>query len=447
VVVASFGVILTDPALGAALIQRPTIEERDRSTVFWLAACIGGALTVLGLAVSGLVADLFGEPRVQELFAVASISCLVVGFAVVPRALLTRKLAYRALEIREMTALVVGGATAVALALAGLGPWAIVANLLAYATTSTVLAWILVDWRPRAAFSLQRARDLGGFSSRVFGALLLDWGSQNLDKALVGRFVGASALGAYSLAWNVMRMPVTLVSGTVNQALTPAYSRIQRDKDRLERVWLRNKRLSYALIAPALAALVVVAPDLVRVAFGEKWEDMIVPLQILCVGALAGAFGTMNWSVLQARGEAAVLLRLTLLSSVVTWVAIAAGLYWGIVGVAAFYAGARWLLVVPTTLMTARGVSFDFWATLRAGAGVLPLVAAAALVGFVAREALLETEVATVVRLVVVTLLVLVAYLGLVVAFLPAIVRDVVQVVESRRRRGRPPPTAQADPT
>src|SRR5918999_4954702 len=136
-VVASFGVILTDPALGAALIQRPTIDERDRSTVFWLAAGLGASLTVLGLALSGPVADLFGEPRVEELFAVASLSFVVVGLAAAPRALLTRRLAYRSLELREMAGILAGGATAVAVAVAGFGPWAFVASMLVNVTIST----------------------------------------------------------------------------------------------------------------------------------------------------------------------------------------------------------------------------------------------------------------------------------------------------------------------
>ena len=63
IVVASFAALLTDPALGAALVQRPAIDERDRSTVFWLAVGIGGFLTVLGIAVSPLVADFFGQGR------------------------------------------------------------------------------------------------------------------------------------------------------------------------------------------------------------------------------------------------------------------------------------------------------------------------------------------------------------------------------------------------
>ena len=197
-VVTSLGLLFTDPALGAALIQRPAIDERDRSTVFWTAAGIGALLTVLGIACSGLVADFFGEEQVQELFAVSSLCFVVVSLSVAHRALLARKLAYRSLEIREMVSIVAGGVVAVGVALAGFGPWAVILNFVTSTLVSTVLLWLLLDWRPRATFSRESARNLGGFSGRIFSASVLSWGDQNVDKALIGRFVGAEALGPYS---------------------------------------------------------------------------------------------------------------------------------------------------------------------------------------------------------------------------------------------------------
>jgi O-antigen/teichoic acid export membrane protein len=434
-VIASFAMMFTDPALGAALVQRPTIDERDRSTVFWIAVAIGGSLTVLGLAMSPLVADFFGEPQVQELFAVASLCFVVMGLSVAHRALLTRRLAYRSLEVREMLSLVTGATVAIAVALAGFGPWAIIWNFVAYCAMSTVLVWLLLDWRPRFTFSSGSARNLGGFSLKIFSATLLSWGNANLGNVLVGRFLGAPALGAYSLAYNASQVPVTLFSETLLRALSPAYSRIQREKDRLERAWLRNKRMSVALVAPTLMSLIVVAPDFVHVLFGEKWDEAVAPLRLLCLATIAHSLGALNWSVLQARGEAGTLLRVLLLTSAVTWLGFAVGLKWGIVGVAACYAVARWVLVVPTTWMTTRALSFEFWAGLRAGAGILPIAALAAAVGFGTRELLLETALPVAARLVLVGLVIFVVYVALLVVLARSFVRDVWQVLTRPRQR------------
>jgi O-antigen/teichoic acid export membrane protein len=431
-VAASFGLLFTDPALGAALIQRPAIDERDRSTVFWLAGGIGLLLTVLGVALSGLIADFFGEGQVQELFAVCSLCFVVVSLSVAPRALLARRLAYRSLEIRDMVSIVAGGVAAVGVALAGFGAWAVVMNLVASTLVSTALVWILVDWRPHATFSRESARNLGAFSGRVFSASALSWGDLNLDKALVGRYLGAEALGPYSLAFAAMLLPQTTLGRPFNEVLSPAFSRIQGDAERLERAWLRSKRLSVAVVAPAVLALVVLAPDFVPVVFGAQWDDAILPLQLLCIGGVAASLVNLHWAVLLARGEGSTLLRLTFWSSLVRWAAVLVGLPWGIVGVAASYAGVRWLLVVPSTWFTTSAVSFRFWPALRAGTGMLPAAIAAAAAGFAVRQLLLQTSTPQAARLVITAGAILASYLGIVLATTPSVIREMLRIFRTR---------------
>jgi PST family polysaccharide transporter len=229
-----------------------------------------------------------------------------------------------------------------------------------------------------------------------------------------------------------MQLPAQLVGGTLHQAVGPAYSRIQRDRERLERAVLRTKRLSVALVAPALVGVIVVAQDAIDVVFGDKWDDAVLPLQLLCVGGLAASLSAMNWSLLQAVGQAGVLLRITILTALVTWSAVALGLTWGIVGVAALYAVARWLLVLPTTLMTARGASFSSVPLLRAGADVLPLAVSAGAAAFAVREVLLTAGAGPVVRLVLVAGALALAYGSMLALVVPSLLAEVREVVLRR---------------
>ena len=56
----------------------------------------------------------------------------------------------------------------------------------------------------------------------------------------------------------------------------------------------------------------------------------------------------------------------------VTVASFVIGLAWGIIGVAACYAVAKWVLYLPDTWITTRGVSFGFWPAVRASAGAAP---------------------------------------------------------------------------
>ena len=198
-VATSFLVLFSDPALGTALVQRLHLTDVDRSTIFWATIVIGVIATVGAILMSGLVADIFGDPDVKPLFAVASVS-LFLNSAAVTQALMSRALRFRSLQIREIGATVCGATVALIVAFSGYGAWAIVANWVTFSATSTVLVWLLAKWRPTFEFSMRSLRDLGGFGLKVFGARILSWANGSMDNVLVGRYLGAGSLGAYSLA-------------------------------------------------------------------------------------------------------------------------------------------------------------------------------------------------------------------------------------------------------
>jgi PST family polysaccharide transporter len=424
----------TDPALGTALVQRRHITEDDRSTVFWTTLAVGLVATVICIAISGLVADLFGQPQVQQLFAVVSVSLVISGLSVTQLSLFTRALAYRSIEIREIVATVVAAGCALAVAFAGGGPWAIITNYLVFASASTLLVWLMSDWRPHFIFSRASLRDLGGFGLGIFGARIMSWGNSSMDNVLVGRYLGPGPLGSYALAYNIMYVPITRVSLPLASVFSPAYARMQHDPDRLRNAWLRSKTLISSLLAPAFAVTIVVAPDLVPVVFGSKWHAAIVPIQLLCLAGLAQTLVGLHWSVLTALKKPGTLLKVNVIVTVVTIAAFIAGLPFGIVGVAGFYALARWVLVPIDTYLTTRAVSYSFWSALKAGAEVLPLAVGAAAVGYGLRLLMVQASAPHLAQLVVVSAVILLAYAALLRLALPNVFAEIRGHL--RRRRG-----------
>jgi O-antigen/teichoic acid export membrane protein len=414
----------TDLSLGAALVQRQTVTERDRSTVFWATVGLGALATLVGVAVSVPVARFFGEPQVARLLAALSVTFVVTATTIAHTALLTREMRYRTLQVCATIGAVLGGVVAVGAAAAGLGAWAIIAQAIAAAVVTSILTWIVSPWTPQRVFSVGSLRDVGGFGIKLFASRLLAYANLNVDNMLIGRFVGAGALGVYALAYNVMFTPMVRIGLPIQQVLVPAYSRLQDEPERLASAWLRSKRLSAALLAPAFLGMAVVAPDLVPVVFGAKWHRAVHVLELLCLAGVAHSLVTLNWSALQARGRAGTLLRLNLFVSAVTLAAFAIGLHWGIVGVAASFAVAKWLLVVPDTWITCRGMAVRTWEGIRSGAGILPLALTMAAAAGAFRLLLVAIGVGAAPRLVLVIAAGTVAYLALARVTKPALVDE-----------------------
>jgi O-antigen/teichoic acid export membrane protein len=399
IVFASLVLIFSDLAFGSALIHRPTLTEDDRSTVFWTSAAIGLVLTVTGIALSGPLAAFYGEPRVKPLFAAMSLSFFVASIASTQAALLTRDMNFRSLELRQMAAAVASGGVGITLALMGEGPWAIIAQQIAAATVSTALLWVASPWRPRLTFSWTSLRGLGGYSGNVFGSRLLFYANRNADNMLVGRFLGASSLGAYSVAYNLMLVPISQIAIPVQDVLFPAFARMQDDIEALKHAWFRANRVIAAISVPALLGLIIVAPDFIGVVLGHRWHSATPVIQILAfVGILQSVQG-LNSSVLRAVDRTSALFRYSVVVSIASVTAFALGLHWGIVGVAAAYAISSGIVEPYYSWLTARSVGLSLVDFVRPLIGVFQASAGMAVCVLVLRELLLRADVPPAARL------------------------------------------------
>jgi O-antigen/teichoic acid export membrane protein len=372
--------IFSDLALGAALIQKREVSDLDCTTAFWTSTAGGLSFTLLGIGLSWPMAWFYNEPRVQPLFAVLSLSFVLTAMGTTQTALLSRRMDFRRLELRVMAAAVVGGCVGLAIAASGGGSWALIVQRLVLAATSTAMVWRLSPWRPSFHFSRGSLGRLGAFSRNVFSANVLFYVGGNIDNVLVGRLLGAAALGAYAVAFNLILFPVTRLVVPLRNVLFPAFSRMQGDKARMAAAWTRVNRLVSAISVPTMLGLIVLAPDFVPVVLGQRWHAAIPVIQILVWVGLLQSVQRLNSSILQACNRTGMLLAFAALNTVGNVAGIIVGLRWGVVGVAAALAVVSTLTQPFYTWLTSRALGVSPWrfvSELRgvAEAGVLMLAA------------------------------------------------------------------------
>jgi O-antigen/teichoic acid export membrane protein len=363
--------IFSDLSLGAALVQRARLGERDRSTVFWTSFSAGIIFCLVGVGLAGPVAAFYGEPAVKPLFIAMSLGFIPVSLATTQSALLTREMNFRALEVRTMIATAAGAAIGISAAVRGYGAWALIAQQLATGVAGTALIWIVSPWRPRLVFSLASLKDLGGFGLNLFVARLLFYLNRNVDNLLIGRFLGAAPLGAYALAYNVMLLPLNRLSSPIQSVLFPALSQIQDQPERIADIWFRVTRVVAAVTVPAMLGLIVVAPDAIPLLIGAKWAAAVPVIQILAWVGMLQSLATLHSKVLTALDKTGTLVRFSAVGFVVNITAFVLGLRWGIVGVATAYALASTFLVPFITVLTARAAGASAWQFARSLTGVL----------------------------------------------------------------------------
>ena len=435
-VFAALALVLSDVALGAALVRRPVVTEKDRSTAFWITMIVGVCLTGAGVGLSGPIASFYGEPDVQPLLAVAALGFVVTAAGATQAALLTRAMDFRSLELRMMAGTLLGAAVAVAVASLGYGAWAIIAQELTLVVVSTTIMWCLSSWRPHLVFSFGSARELGGFGAKVFGINLLNYASRYGDNVLIGRFLGSAALGAYAVAYNIMLLPLQRIVSPLRGVLFPAFARLQDDPVRAARGWLRANRMVGAITIPAMLGLMVLAPDFIPTVVGSQWDAAIPVVQVLAWVGLVHSLQQLNGSVLQAMDRAGTQLLFTIVSFAAAMSAFAIGLQWGIVGVAASFAVAMTLVQPVYTAATARVLGISVLDVARSLVGVTQAAVAMALVLLAGRAGLLEVDLPRAVRLVVLVVAGCLVYLALCRWRAPEVI-DELRSFRRRRADGR----------
>jgi O-antigen/teichoic acid export membrane protein len=451
-VVISLEQVLGGSAFASVLIQREKISEEDKSTIFWTTAGLGLTVCLVMVSVSWLVADFYNNQQVQPLFAALSLDFLLCALGQVQLSLLVRQMDFKSLEIRSMTGVVIGSVAAIGVALLGGGPWALVIQQLTATGVALVLLWRFSSWRPKFMFSLDSLRSMRGFGARASGTLVMFQLTQNTDNVLIGRFLGPMQLGFYSLAYTIILVPVSRISAPLILVLYPVFSRVQNDLERLASMWLRVLRLMSAVAVPATLGLIVVAPDIVDVVFGHRWQPAIPVIQILAtVGLLYGIQG-LNGAVLQARDNTQVLFRYSCFSFAAALVAFVVGLHWGIIGVAACFAGVSFFMQPFYMHLTARSVGIDLRACWRALSGVVWAALASTAAALLTRDFCVSEGVPVLLRLVATICAGAAVYLPICTWRAPEVRRELKQLLERRRAANHEPrpvvaPTALAPAT
>jgi O-antigen/teichoic acid export membrane protein len=235
---------------------------------------------------------------------------------------------------------------------------------------SSTLLWFASSWRPRFMFSRESLRELWGFSGWLVGHRLLYYVHRNSANILIGRYVGAAALGTFTVASNMILVPFTRIAGPIQRVLWPAFAEMQDDRERIAAGWVRVTRILAAIAMPALAGLVVVAPDFINVVLGERWASAAPLVQALAWVGILQTIQVLSVDILQARGKTSVVFRFTVFFTIAHLISFIIGLQWGALGVAVAYAISSTFVEPVLTYLTCRELRMSPWLMVRGLAGV-----------------------------------------------------------------------------
>lgn len=329
--------------IASALIYRQAEGEEDVSgDVAHISLIVGGVIVYAAIYLAAPWVEAFFKDAagVTPVLRALGLIVLINSFSQTPYTLLAKRLHFRAKAIPEIIGGLLNSIIAILLALRGFGVWALVAGYLTDAATRTLLVWFFSSWRPRWRFDRRVWREMAAYGRHIVGSRLLIFGITNIDDLLVGRMLGTASLGYYGLAYRLSNVPATHVTSLINSVMFPAFSLIQKEQERVRRVYFDTMHAVGLVSIPLAVGTLLLGPFFVHQYYLGKWDGAIVAMQWLTIYGLMRSIAANLGNIYRALGKPQWLTYLALWRFLTMLALLVPAIRWrGIVGVSVLSAG------------------------------------------------------------------------------------------------------------
>lgn len=282
----------------------PIRETVDAATTITIAVYALNA--VIAVAAGFFFARAHQDQRLVWVGLIQATTVAASGYYGLQVAIMARQLQFSRWAALETGMAVLTSLTGVALAVGGAGMFALavppcVAQLAAasFAPRSGAIRWPRkVQWplvREFAHFGWQASvfqyvnNVQANIVNLMIGGITPRWADGS-----VGRDV---TLGRYNRATQARNMFGHNLALALDRVLYPILCRDQDDREAYARTFIRGTKYLFIMSGFGAAGLIALAPDLVRVMLGSKWQPVTPILQVVCTDLFATAFGVMSISV------------------------------------------------------------------------------------------------------------------------------------------------------
>lgn len=322
--------VFVDSGFSSALIQKKDRTEIDFSTAFYFNIGIGLFFYIALYLLSPIFAKFYNAPILIPLTKVIGLSVFINSLAVVQRAKLSIKLDFKTQAKASLIGVVVSGIIGISMAHNNYGVWALAGQLISRTLINSILLWYFSKWLPKLIFSYESFKSLFTFGSKLLIAGLLYTLYGNLYLMIIGKLFNASSLGFYTRAQQFQKLATENITAVIQRVTFPVLSSIQNDDTQLLDIFRKFIRISTFVIFPTTIGLAVLAEPIIELLLTEKWLPTVPLLQLLCIVGLLHPLHAINLNIINVKGRSDIFLRLEILKTILTTIAIAITFSFGI---------------------------------------------------------------------------------------------------------------------
>lgn len=336
-VLVAFGELLRDVGLSTSALRAPTLTQQQASNMLWLNTLLGLFTAVLLAAATPLLVTLYDEPRLAAITPVLAICLALNGLQSQVRVQMARNHQYTGIAVTDLISQIFGYGVAIYGAAVGWGYWALVWQPLVTAVTLLIMRFGMARWVPSWPRRRANTKDLV-LSGINFGATdILGYFASNTDTMMIGAVWGATPLGYYNRAYQLITMPVTSMLAPLTNVVVPTVNAARKAGNNIERLLLRIQGAVGFGTTFVFAVTAASSDVLIPFVLGENWVGSIGITQILALGGAAQAFYQVAMWAFITEGSSRQMLRCNLVTRLLTVALVVGGTFISVEGAAWAY--------------------------------------------------------------------------------------------------------------
>lgn len=326
-VIISFFSIFSDLGIAPAIIQNKELQHKDLSCIFSFTIWSGAILTLLFFLCSWPIAHFYKQPSIIIITQLLSINLFFASANIVPNALLYMSKSFKFIAWRSLAVQVIGGAIAIIAALNGAGLYALIINPIFSSILLFIVSYRKYPQRLKMTWGIMSIKKIFKFSAYQFMFNIINYFSRNLDKLLVGKYMGMTSLGYYEKSYRLMMLPLQNITHVITPVMHPVFSDYQHDLTRLAVSYEKIIRLLAFIGLPLSVFLWFSAREITLIVFGNQWLLSIPVFQILSISVGIQIIMSTSGSIFQASNDTRSLFICGLFSSIINITGICVGLF------------------------------------------------------------------------------------------------------------------------
>ncbi len=286
---------LAEAGISQAVIQAKTVRQEQLAALAWVSFGLGAVILLLLGMVSGPLGRWYGRPDLEGLLPLLGLSLLVTPFGTIQGGLIVRDFRFQLVAQIEVGVYLAGFLLLIGLLALGWGVWAMAwSYVLRNSLAALVCLWLTRRQYPVGWFRVSSLRDvwpLLRFGTFDLSARWADFFANYLDKLIIGKWLGATALGYYHLAFSLFVLPTARLGYVITRVSYPVFARVRDNAAQLQACFQQAAQDVILLLFPVYLGQALFADELIRLLYGPEW---LAAAPVLVAFSVAGLVRTLN---------------------------------------------------------------------------------------------------------------------------------------------------------